>query len=40
MAENEKTGWHHPLNGHDFEQAPGVAEEQGNLVCWDQWDRK
>ena len=26
-------GWHHRLNGHDFEQAPGVGDRQGNLVC-------
>ena len=27
-------GWHHHLNGHEFEQAPGVDEEQGSLVCF------
>ena len=32
-AEDENTGWHHPLNGHDFEQALGVGEGQGNLAC-------
>ena len=26
-------GWHHQLNGHDFEQAPGGSEGQGSLVC-------
>ena len=25
-------GWHHPLNGHEFEQAPGVGEGQGSLA--------
>ena len=25
-------GWHHRLNGHEFEQAPGDSEEQGGLV--------
>ena len=26
-------GWHHRLDGHEFEQTPGDREEQGNLVC-------
>ena len=26
-------GWHHRLNGHEFEQAPGDADEQESLVC-------
>ena len=26
-------GWHHRLNEHEFEQAPGVGEEQGSLAC-------
>ena len=26
-------GWHHRLNGHEFEQAPGVGNEQGSLPC-------
>ena len=26
-------GWHHQLNGHEFEQAPGVGNGQGGLVC-------
>ena len=26
-------GWHHPLNEHEFEQAPGVGDGQGGLVC-------
>jgi len=26
-------GWHHPLDGHEFEQAPGVSDGQGRLVC-------
>ena len=32
MTENEKVGWHHRLNGHEFEQAPG-DEGQGSLDC-------
>ena len=26
-------GWHHRLNGHEFEQAPGVGGGQGGLAC-------
>ena len=26
-------GWHHQLDGHEFEQAPGVINRQGSLVC-------
>ena len=26
-------GWHHQLNGHEFEQTPGVGEGQGSLAC-------
>ena len=29
MTEDEMTGWHHQLNGHEFEQAPGVGKGQG-----------
>ena len=32
MTEDEMVGWHHWLNGHEFEQAPGVGEGQGNLA--------
>jgi len=32
MTEDEMVGWHHPLNGHEFEQAQGVGEGQGSLV--------
>ena len=31
--EKGMAGWHHRLNGHEFEQAPGVGDEQGSLVC-------
>ena len=30
-------GWHHRLNGHEFEQAPGDGEGQGNLACCSPW---
>ena len=33
-------GWHHRLNGHEFEQALGVGDGQGGLVCYDSWGRK
>ena len=33
-------GWHHRLNGHDFEQALGDSEGQGSLVCYSPWGRK
>ena len=33
MTEDEAVEWHHQLNGHEFEQALGVGEGQGNLVC-------
>ena len=32
-TEDEMVGWHHQLNGHEFEQAPGDGEGQGSLVC-------
>ena len=34
------TGWHHRLNGHEFEQALGDGEGQGSLVCCRPWGRK
>ena len=40
MTEDEMVGWHHQLNGHEFEQALGDAEEQGGLVCCSPWGRK
>ena len=30
-------GWHHQLNGHEFEQAPGDGEVQGSLACCSSW---
>ena len=36
-TENEMVGWHHWLNGHKFEQAPGDGEGQGSLVCGSPW---
>ena len=34
MTEDEMVGWYHHLNGHGVEQAPGVGDGQGNLVCY------
>ena len=33
MIEDEMVGWHHRLNGHEFEQSPGDSEGQESLVC-------
>ena len=33
-------GWHHRLNGHEFEQAPGDSEGQRSLVCCSPWGHK
>ena len=33
-AEDEMVGWHHRLNGHEFEQIPGVSKGQRSLVCY------
>ena len=40
MTEDEMVGWHRRLNGHEFEQAPGVGDGQGGLVCCSPWGRK
>ena len=37
MTEDEMVGWHHWLNGHEFEQAPGVSDGQWGLVCCSSW---
>ena len=33
MTEDEMVGWHHQLNGHEFEQTPGDSDQQGSLAC-------
>ena len=41
MIENEMVGWHHHLNGHEFEQTQGDIEEQQRiLVCCCPWGHK
>ena len=36
----QMVGWHHQLDGHEFEQAPKVGDGQGSLVCCNPWGRK
>ena len=40
MTEDEMVGWHHRLDGHEFEQAPGVGDGQGSLACCSPWGHK
>ena len=40
MKEDEMVGWHHQLDGHEFEQAPGAGDGQGGLVCCSPWGFK
>ena len=39
-TEDEMVGWHHQLNGHEFEQAPRVGDGQGSLACYSPWGHK
>ena len=40
LTEDEIAGWHHQLNGHEFEQTPGDSEGQGNLARCSPWGCK
>ena len=40
MTEDEIVGWHHRFDGHEFEQALGVGDEQGSLMCRSSWGRQ
>ena len=40
MTKDEIAGWHHLLNGHEFEQALESGEGQGSLACSSPWGRK
>ena len=40
MTEDEMAGWHHRLNAHESEQAPGVGDGQGSLACCSPWGGK
>ena len=37
MIEDEMVGWHHRLDGHEFEQALGVGDGPGSLGCCNPW---
>ena len=39
-AEDERVGWHHQLNGQEFEQTPGNRGGQGSLASCSPWGRK
>ena len=40
MTENEMVGWHHRLYRYEFQQAQGVGDGQGSLVCFSSWGHK
>ena len=40
MTEHEMIGWHHQLNGHEFEKTPGVGDRQGGLAFCGPWGHK
>ena len=40
MTEDEMAGWHHQLDGCEFESTPGVGDGQGGLACCSSWGRK
>ena len=40
MTEDEMVGWHHPLDGHEFEQALRIVDGQGSLLCCSPWGRE
>ena len=40
MTEDEMVGWHHRLDGHEFEQAAAVGFRQRGLACYSPWGRK
>ena len=40
QQEDEVVGWYHRLDGHEFEQAPGVGDGQGSLACYSPWGHK
>ena len=40
MTEDEMVGWHHGLNGYEFEKTLVIGDGQGGLACCDSWGRK
>ena len=39
-TEDEMVGWHHGLDGHEFEQSPGVGDGKGSMACCSPWGHK
>ena len=39
-TKDEMVGWHHRLDGHEFEYTSGVGDGQGGLACWDSWGHR
>ena len=37
---DEMVGWHHQLDGHEFEPASGTDKGQGSLACYSPWGHK
>ena len=40
MTEDNMAGWHHQLDGYEFEQGLGNGDEQGGLACCSPWGHK
>ena len=40
MTEDEMAGWHHQLNGHEFERTLGDGDGKGGLACCNSWGCK
>ena len=40
ITEDKMVEWHHWLDGHEFEQTPGVVDGQGSMVCFSPWSHK
>ena len=40
MAESGIVVWHHRFDGHEFEQAPGVGDRKGGLMCYSPWGHR
>ena len=40
MTEDQMTGWHHQLDGREFEWTPGIGDGQGGLACFSPWGHK
>ena len=40
MTEDDMVGWHHRLDGHEFERSLGVGDGQGSLACCSPWGHK